>query len=249
MENEQIESAKRKFDPILHTDAYRRIHSDEAHLEKLLDLFELQPDGRYLDLGTGNGYLAFALTEKNEAAFIEGLDIVEGSIVQNQRIAHEKGFDNVKFQTYGGVDFPYPDGFFSGGISRYALHHFPNVRRSIGEIYRVLQENGFFILSDAKTYDIDRDGFIDAFQKFLEDGHEHFYYEQEIIELFKDRGFAEEKAFHSHIRYPRRFDERYRELIDNASEEVVDKYEIEVVDDLVFVTAQVMNIFFRKTGP
>ncbi|MEJ2567897.1 MAG: class I SAM-dependent methyltransferase [candidate division WOR-3 bacterium] len=77
MKKEQIEKTKQKFDPILHTDGYKKIHSDEEHLKKLLNLFELKANCHYLDLGTGNGYLAFALAEKDKNIFVEGLDIVE----------------------------------------------------------------------------------------------------------------------------------------------------------------------------
>ena len=246
MEKEQIERTKQKFDPILHTDEYRRIHSDKEHLKKLLGLFELKPDCRYLDLGTGNGYLAFALAEKNINIFVEGLDIVENSIIQDNQIVKEKDLKNIKFKTYDGINFPYPDGFFSGGISRYAMHHFPDITHSIKEIRRVLKKDGFFILSDAKTYDIDKKGFIDEFQKYLEDGHNHFYYEDEIIELFKNQGFTKKKIFYSHIKYPRKYSERYQNLIDNEAGKVVDKYKMEIVGDNIFMTVQIMNILFRK---
>jgi len=246
MEKEQIEKTKQKYDSILHTDGYKKIHSDEKHLKKLLNLFNFKPDCSYLDLGTGNGYLAFALAEKKENIFVEGLDIVEDSIIKNNQIVKERGLENIKFQTYDGIIFPYPNSFFSGGISRYALHHFPNINRSIGEINRVLKKEGFFILSDAKTYDIDLKGFIDEFQKYLEDGHNHFYYENEIIKLFHNRGFIKEKIFYSYIRYPRKYNKRYQNLINNTSKEIVDKYKMEIVDDNIFMTVQIMNILFRK---
>ncbi|MBN1694863.1 class I SAM-dependent methyltransferase [candidate division WOR-3 bacterium] len=249
MEKEQIEKTRQKFDSILHTDGYKKIHSDEKHLRNLLNLFELKPDCHYLDLGTGNGYLAFALAEKNKSIFVEGLDIVENSIMKNKQIVKEKGLKNIKFEAYDGINFPYPDGFFSGGISRYAMHHFPNINHSIREINRVLEKGGFFILSDAKTYDIDKKGFIDEFQKFLEDGHNHFYYENEIIELFNNQGFIKEKIFDSYIRYPRKYNKRYQDLIDGEAGEVVNKYKMEVVDDNIFMTVQIMNILFRKIKP
>jgi ubiquinone/menaquinone biosynthesis C-methylase UbiE len=249
MEKEQIEKAKQKFDSILHTDEYKKFLCDEKHFKKLLNLFELKPNCRYLDLGTGSGFLAFALAEKNKKILVEGLDIVENSIIKDNQIAEEKGLNNVKFKTYDGFDFPYPDGFFNGGISRYALHHFPNINHSIREINRVLKKDGFFILSDAKTYDIDSEGFIDEFQKFLEDGHNHFYYENELLELFKNQGFIKEKIFHSYVRYPRKHNKRYQNLINNESKEVVKKYKMEIVDDNIFMTVQIMNILFRKSKP
>ena len=249
MEKEQIEKAKQKFDLILHTDEYKKFLCDEKHLKKLLNLFELKPNCHYLDLGTGSGYLAFALAEKDKNILVEGLDIVENSIIKDNQIAEEKGLKNLKFKTYDGINFPYPDGFFSGGISRYALHHFPNINHSIKEIKRVLEKDGFFILSDAKTYDIDKKGFIDEFQRFLVDGHNHFYYENEIIELFRNQSFIKEKIFYSYVRYSRKHNKRYQDLINNESKEIVSKYKMEVVEDKIFMTVQIMNILFRKSKP
>ena len=127
-----------------------------------------------------------------------------------------------------------------------AMHHFPDINHSIKEIRRVLEKDGFFILSDAKTYDIDKKGFIDEFQKYMEDGHNHFYYEDEIIELFKNQGFVKQNIFYSRIRYPRKYSERYQNLIDNESKEVIDKYKMEIAGDNIFMTVQIMNILFRK---
>lgn len=246
MDKEQVEKARQQFDQELHTTEYRQIHGDKRHLDDLLRLFEFKEDGHFLDLGTGDGYLAFTIAARYGSALIEGLDITEKAIARNNQIARQKGLKNIKFRTYNGFSFPYADNAFDGVISRYALHHFPDINRSIREINRVLNRDGFFILSDPKTYDIDSEGFIDKYQKLKQDGHNHFYYEEEICMLFKKHGFAKENIFYSSIRYPRKYGVEYQKLLNNVKDEIIKKYEIEITDHDVFIKVQVMNILFRK---
>jgi predicted O-methyltransferase YrrM len=61
---EIIDQARQGFDPVLHSDEYRRIHADDEHLNALMTMLENQPGGKYMDLGTGNGYLAFEMARR-----------------------------------------------------------------------------------------------------------------------------------------------------------------------------------------
>lgn len=240
-----IRSAQRGFDARLHEDEYRKIHSDAEQLEGLLSMFDLRNGASYLDLGAGNGYVAFELASRHQEILVCGLDIAEGSIERDREIAKDRGLDNLEFRSYGGLDFPFEDGRFFGGISRYALPHFPDIRRSLGELRRVTQEGGFFILSDPATADEDEEGFVDRFQSLLPDGHVHFYRRSEIEALFGEFGFVAEKEFPSAVRYPRILDERYRELIAGAPKALLEKYGVEVIGEQVFIRVEVMNLFFR----
>jgi len=240
-----IRSAREGFDPRLHGDEYGKIHSDAEQLEGLLSMFDVRDGASYLDLGTGNGYVAFELARRHRRIRAFGLDIAEGSIVKDREIARKQGLRNLEFHSYGGFDFPFADGRFFGGISRYALHHFPDIRGSLGELRRVTQEGGFFILSDPETAEDDKEGFVDRFQSLLPDGHVHFYRRSEIEALFEEFGFVVEQEFSSSVRYPRTIDERYRKLIEGIPKGLSDLYAVEIAGEQVFIKVDVMNLFFR----
>jgi ubiquinone/menaquinone biosynthesis C-methylase UbiE len=240
-----IQSAREGFDGRLHGDDYRNIHSDREQLDGLLAMFDIREGSSYLDLGTGNGYVACELAERHKGIRVYGLDIAELSIERDGEIARKRGLDNLEFRSYGGFGFPFANKQFFGGASRYAMHHFPDIRRSLGELRRVTQGGGFFVLSDPSTDSSDADGFIDEFQSLLPDGHVHFYRRPEIEALFREYGFVVEKEFQSSVRYPRAFDERYRALIERTREKSLDEYRVEIVDDKIYVTVEVMNLFFR----
>lgn len=93
------------------------------HLEMILRYIPVEPGMKILDLGTGSGYLAFPFAEKYKQAEIIGLDIVEKTLVDNQRKAEIENINNLRFVSYDGVNFPFDDNSFDIVISRYALFY------------------------------------------------------------------------------------------------------------------------------
>jgi ubiquinone/menaquinone biosynthesis C-methylase UbiE len=245
-ENDIISAAKERFDKELHSKEYRKIHSDDEQLIKIVDLMDIEDAKYYLDLGTGNGYVAFYLAKKYPLIKVYGLDIAENSIIKNNEIRKNEQIYNIDFISYSGNMFPFETGKFNGLISRYAFHHFPDVEKSVSEISRVLENGGYFLLSDPLTYEEDTDNFIDEFQTLKNDGHVHFYKRDEIESIFKKNNFEIEKEIYSVVRYPRNMTSTYKELFDRTYKEILEKYKIEIEDDKVYITANVMNIVFRK---
>lgn len=241
-----IDQARLRFDSELHTDAYRRIHSDDAHLDSLMKLLEIIPGKKYMDLGTGNGYLAFEMAKRFPNIQITGVDIAEKSIQQNQNIQRQQEIECIKFMAYDGIRFPAFDESYWGIISRYAFHHFPDPKTSIQEMYRVLEKKGFVIISDPLTYDEDTNNFIDQFQKLKKDGHVHFYRQEELDQLFREAGFTKEDQFQSECTYPRDLDIRYEQLFEKTSTSMLDKYHVAIAGNLAHIKVAVMNIMYRK---
>jgi len=241
-----IDQARKQFDNELHTDEYRRIHADKTHLNSLMGFIEIVPNKNYLDLGTGNGYLAFEKANLFPNIQVTGIDIAENSIQQNKKIQQERQIENLEFMAYGGIRLPVIDGSYWGVISRYAFHHFPDPMTSIKEMYRVLEKRGFVIISDPITYNDDTNDFIDQFQKLKKDGHVHFYRLQERDEIFRQGGFYKEDQFQSECTYPRELDIPYHRLFEKTSTSILDKYQVNIDVTLVYITVTVMNVLYRK---
>lgn len=247
-EYEIVRMAKERFDRELHTPRYRKIHADADHLERLIQLMEIRPQEHYIDLGTGNGYIAFELARRFPEVIITGVDIADNAIAQNQQIARENGLEHVTFQTYGGMQLPFADACCYGVVSRYAFHHFPNPRLSAREIARILQARGYFVLADPVGNDEDTVGFIDRFQQLQSDGHVCFYKHTEIIHMFSEAGFAAEEQFFSFVTYPRTLHDGYFELLEQTPQDILDCYHIDIRDQEAFITVKIANTRFRKGG-
>ena len=243
---EIIARARKRFDSELHTDDYRRIHADDEHLNLLMDMLEIRPGKKYMDLGTGNGYLAFEMARRFPNIQITGVDIAKEAIRRNQRLQREGKIDNLAFMAYDGIKFPMEDGSYRGIISRYAFHHFPDPVNSIQEMYRMLDNQGFVIISDPRTHDEDAHGFVDQFQKLKQDGHVHFYRQEELDDVFWQGGFIKENQYQSECTYPRDLDSRYEQLLMKTPKEMLEKYQVVVDDTAVLITVAVINSMYRK---
>ena len=243
---EIIDQARRAFDYELHTDKYKRIHADDEHLDALMKMIEIQPGKKYMDLGTGNGYLAFEMAQRFPNIQIMGVDIAIESIRQNQKLQREREIVGLKFDGYDGLSFPIDDKSYHGIISRYAFHHFPDPEKSIQEMVRILDEQGFVIISDPQTYDEDRHDFVDQFQNLKKDGHVHFYRQAELDELFFQAGFVKETQFRSMCTYPRDLTARYQQLLETTTKTILDKYQVRVTENMVYITVAVINARYRK---
>jgi cyclopropane fatty-acyl-phospholipid synthase-like methyltransferase len=56
---------------------YNRQTRDADHLNMILEKLDIKSGQKILDLGTGSGYLAFALSGRHKDCGITGLDIVK----------------------------------------------------------------------------------------------------------------------------------------------------------------------------
>jgi ubiquinone/menaquinone biosynthesis C-methylase UbiE len=243
-----IERARSRFDSELHTDAYKKVHSDSAHLDALMKMLDIRAGGRYLDLGTGNGYLAFEMSRRFPDTCVTGLDIASNSIRMNQEICRQQGIANLDFLSYDGMRLPFQDAWFAGVISRYVFHHVPEPAACVQELGRVTSADGFVLISDPLTYDEDADGFVDRFQQLKADGHVHFYGQQELDDLFTAHGFARESRFFTTVSYPRDLSEAYLRLFEATPQPILERYCIDVREKIVNITVKVMNVLYRKCG-
>jgi len=242
-----IENTQKRFNAELHTEEYRNVHSNPGHLEALINMVTIEKGKQYLDVGTGNGYIAFELAQRYPEISVSGLDIAENAIKKNRSIGIEKNIKNLDFISYEGIDMPFANDSILGIISRYTIHHFPDIDFSVKEFRRILEPNGFVIISDPITHDNDTSGFVDKFQKLKEDGHVHFYLANELIEIFSREGFVLSDKFYSQITYDRDMTPEYHTLFSDSSQDNLDNYQIQIDTSVVHITVTVMNSKFIKT--
>ena len=136
-----IEDTRKSFEESFASgEFYNRQTQDSDHMEKILRFVKIRGRMRILDLGCGSGYLAFPMAKNNPDIEVIGLDIVSDTLRANRSRANKEGIKNLTFVSYDGIDFPFEDDSFDLVVTRYALHHFPDIEHSIGEMSRVLKE-------------------------------------------------------------------------------------------------------------
>lgn len=248
-EKNSIEAAKCGFESSFSDgEFYNKQTQDKKHLNAILEFLPIKSGMRILDLGTGSGYLSFAIAKKYPDVKIVGLDIVEKALASNRKKAVKEKLNNISFVNYDGNDFPFNDKSFDMVISRYALHHFPMITASIAEVSRVLKQDGYLFISDPTPNASDTQRFIDAYMQLKKDGHIKFYTSEEWINICEKSGLKPVGSFMSSIRFPKKKDTAYEftELIKKYDKEVIDGYNLEILEDEIYVTEQVNNLLFHK---
>lgn len=244
---ESIITTKQSFeDSFSEEKFYNKQTQDENHLKSILDFLPISPYMNILDLGVGSGYLSFAIAQLYPNATVVGLDIVDQTLKNNQKKIDEKNIKNLRFISYNGIDFPFDDNTFDLVVSRYALHHFPAIDKSLSEVFRVLTKTGLFFISDPAPNENDREGFIDEYMRVKKDGHIKFYSFEEWVRLCETSGFRFEKSFHSNIRFPRIIDSVYQDIMRKYDNRIIDGYDLQMTDNEIYITEQVNNMLFCR---
>jgi len=241
-----VNDARRGFEQSFKDGTYYNKQTvDNTHLKLLLDLVAPTASDIILDLGTGSGYVAFALANYNQKSSVIGMDIVTDTLNRNQEKAQELANSNLTFVIYDGSLYPFEDESIDTIVTRYALHHFPNINESLCEMYRVLKKNGKIVISDPVPNNNDTVGFVDEFMRVKPDGHVKFYSFEEFDKILVKAGFQFEIRKDTSIRFPRKNPQEY-EFLKKYSRNIWEGYEIEISNDEIWITENVLNIVYRK---
>jgi demethylmenaquinone methyltransferase/2-methoxy-6-polyprenyl-1,4-benzoquinol methylase len=106
---------------------------------------ELAPrkGGRYLDIGTGTGDVAFEIVRQAPGARVTGLDPSERMLQQARRKSVALGVtDQVVFEAGDAVSLPVADASLEGVISAFCFRNIAHRRVALGEVGRVLRGGG-----------------------------------------------------------------------------------------------------------
>jgi arsenite methyltransferase len=119
-----------------------------------LDLADLRPGERVLDLGSGSGMDVFcAATSVGETGRVVGVDFTDAQIANAESLAERNGIDNVRFVEASIDRLPFDDSSFDVVISNGVINLSPRKSRVLAEIRRVLRPGGRLSVADLTVND------------------------------------------------------------------------------------------------
>ena len=117
---------------------------------KQIDLVGLNEGEKVLEVGCGTGALSFlSKLDVGETGEVAGIDIAPKMISRAEEKARKANLE-IAFKVASIDELPHPDQHFDVVISSLMFHHLPLEvkKRGLGEIRRVLKDDGRFFLCD-----------------------------------------------------------------------------------------------------
>ncbi len=127
-------------------DELRAGYFDESVILKALDHVKPTSAMTVLDLGTGTGFVAIALSKL--AGRVIGIDTSPDMLRVAKSNVEKTGIRNVDFIAAAGELLPVESGAIDVVYGNMVLHHIPDPAAAFAEISRVLKQGGSVVLTD-----------------------------------------------------------------------------------------------------
>lgn len=144
--------SKRDRPELSHEEVWRRYDAIEDRLtvaisERMLDLAELQPGMRVLDLATGRGQPALGAAERvGSSAYVLGVDLSEGLLEMAREKAASAGLANVELRAADATLFDPPRPRDFGAVTiRWGLMYMKNPVAALTVARRALASDGVLV--------------------------------------------------------------------------------------------------------
>lgn len=122
------------------------VHAKGESLARIVELAQPQRRWQGLDVATGAGHMAAAFAP--HVANIIASDITDEMLSEAAKLAADRNLANVSTAKAEAGSLPFEDARFDLVCCRLAAHHFPDLRRFVAEVRRVLKTGGRFALVD-----------------------------------------------------------------------------------------------------
>lgn len=147
-------------------------HAFGSDLKVLMDRISGRRYGRALDIATGTGFTAIAIsTVCDEVIALDATAAMLEEAKKNASIAPEA--HRISFAEGLAEKTGFPDSSFDLVTCRRAAHHFPDKPEFIREVRRILKDDGVFILVDMISADGDDGHMLDHLETLRDHSHIH----------------------------------------------------------------------------
>ncbi len=129
-------------------DAYLNstVHAQGADIEAMAQLVGHRPDAIALDMGCGGGHVSFRLASLVKKVVACDVSPTMLSVVSAE--AQRRQIDNIVTKQVAAELLTCPDQSFDVVATRYSAHHWHLYKEGLGQIHRVLKNDGLAIFMD-----------------------------------------------------------------------------------------------------
>lgn len=162
---------------------------DQADLERMVRLLNPSKNETVLDVATGTGYLAMALSPYVKQ--VMGLDITPKMLGLAVQAARERGLDNIANKVGDVEHLPFKESSFNVVACRFSFHHFPEPMKSISEMTRVLKTGGKLVIEDMiSSQDHTKSKYQNTIEYLRDPSHIRHYQISEMEQMLREGGLG-----------------------------------------------------------
>jgi ubiquinone/menaquinone biosynthesis C-methylase UbiE len=111
--------------------------------EQAIELIQIPPDARVLDVGCGSGWASRLMAQKASKGRVVGIDISDEMV--NVARDSSTSFSNIEYRVASAQKLPFANGEFSHAFSMESLYYYEDMLSALKEIARVLEPGGSFV--------------------------------------------------------------------------------------------------------
>lgn len=145
-------------------------HSRQEDLDKVVEWLSPEPSWVCLDIATGGGHVAKAVSRHVDTVVASDLTL---QMLEESRKDHLKsGINNVIYVLADAENLPFPGASFDAVTCRIAPHHFSEKGKFVSEAFRILKDGGKFLLIDnVSPKDSELSQFMNKFEWMRDNSH------------------------------------------------------------------------------
>jgi len=162
----------------------RKLIQNQVEIKGFLDVPNYVKNGKVIEIGCGSGYGTKLINHYFKPKEIYGIDVDEKMIY----LAKKNKLPNVLFSVGDATKLPFKDASVNGVFDFAVIHHIPNWKKSIDEIYRVLKKRGQAFIEDA-SYETFNTPFGKINKIFCDHPYQSMYKLDEFFNYFEKKGF------------------------------------------------------------
>ncbi|GEN55021.1 class I SAM-dependent methyltransferase [Halobacillus faecis] len=165
-------------------------HKKQSDLDGMIEWLKPGPSHKALDIATGGGHVAKALSSHCGTVF--ATDLTKDMLQNTAR--HLNSQQNIEYVVADAEQLPFLDESFDLVTCRIAPHHFPSPHDFIEEVARVLKDQGRFLMIDnVAPEDDELDEFYNHFEKMRDYSHVRALKVSEWEKLFRTHQLSVKK--------------------------------------------------------
>ncbi|GAX91189.1 class I SAM-dependent methyltransferase [Effusibacillus lacus] len=167
-------------------------HAKGGDLSLLVEWLQPEPHWIALDIATGGGHVAKTLSP--HVAHVFSTDLTKQMLANTARHLNQS-CKNIWYVLADAESLPFLDHTFDIVTCRIAPHHFPNPRKFVSEVERVLKPHGKFLLIDNVVPDKpELAEFMNTLEKLRDESHVRCLSVKEWKDLFNLSNLIEIKS-------------------------------------------------------